>query len=244
MNQKEVLDSIKKVREITKPRKFSQTFDLIINLQQINPKKAEEKIDIFIPLKHLKSKKPKICGLVDKELETKSKDAFDETIIKDDFPRYKGNKKLLRKLALSYDYFVAQANLMGEIATVFGKTFGPKGKMPNPKAGCIVPPVIPDLKPLAKRLALTTRLQTKEESVVKTAIGKDILKDEEIAENLLIIHNALVHALPQEEQNIKSIYLKLTMGQLIEITPEGPKVKEIKEKPKKNASKSSKQEKG
>tara|TARA_Y100000310_G_C20556088_1_gene750584 strand:+ start:68 stop:856 length:789 start_codon:yes stop_codon:yes gene_type:complete len=225
MNQKAILETIKKTREITKKRKFSQTFDLIVNLQQINPKKADEKVDLFVTLKHQKSKKPKITGLVDKELETKSKEAFQQTVLKEEFSKYKGNKILLKKLTNSSDYFVAQANLMGEIASVFGKTFGPKGKMPNPKAGCVVPPVIPSLMPIAKKLELTARLQTKEEKIVKTAVGKESLTDEELLENIQVAYNALTHALPNEEHNVKSVYLKLTMGQPVEITEKGPKVR-------------------
>tara|TARA_Y100000310_G_scaffold329076_1_gene398294 strand:+ start:3335 stop:4078 length:744 start_codon:yes stop_codon:yes gene_type:complete len=233
MNQKAILETIKKVREITKQRKFSQTFDLIVNLQLLNPKKADEKVDLFVTLKHPRAKKPRICGLVDKDLSKLSKEAFQETVLKDDFIKYKGNKKQLKKLTNSYDYFVAQANLMGEIATVFGKTFGPKGKMPNPKAGCVVPPAIPNLKPIAKKLELITRLQTKDEKIVKTAVGKESLSDEEILENVNLTYNSLIHALPKEQNNVKSVCLKLTMGKAVEITDKGPKVRiHKKEEPK------------
>ncbi len=232
MNQKAILESVKKLREISKKRNFSQTFDLIINLQHINIKKQDEKVDLYIPLPH-GVKKPKICALIGRELETKSKDLFSKVIFKEEFIKYGKDKKLTRKLASEFDYFVAQANLMGDIATAFGKVLGPKGKMPNPKAGCVVPPIIPDLKPIVTKLEKTAKLETKGESIVKASVGKEDMKDEDVVENILLVFNTLIHKLPQEKNNVKSVYLKLTMGQPVEVTDKGVKLKEVVKKEKK-----------
>ena len=230
MNKKSILDSIKKVREVSTKRKFPQTFDLIINLQNIDVKNPEQKVDLFVQLHYPKGKKPKVCALVGPEMEAKAKPLFDQVILKEEFPVYGKNKKAAKKLASSYDYFIAQANLMGEIATAFGKVFGPKGKMPNPKAGCVVPPTI-DLKPVAARLALTTRAVTKDEPIIKTGIGTEDMKDEEIADNAHTVFSAITHALPNEIHNVRSMFLKLTMGPVVEITNKGPV---FREEPKKS----------
>ena len=67
MNEKAILDSIKKLREISKQRKFPQTLDVSINLTKLNFKKnPESKIDLFLQLPHVLGKKPKICALVGK----------------------------------------------------------------------------------------------------------------------------------------------------------------------------------
>ena len=78
----------------------------------------------------------------------KSLDAAFET---HDFDQFKDNASKIKKLAGEYDFFVAQANIMPQVATVFGKVLGPRGKMPNPKAGCVVPPKS-QLGPLKERL--------------------------------------------------------------------------------------------
>lgn len=237
MNKEDILKAIKKARESSKKRKFNQTFDLIVNLQQLNLKKPEENINTFVVLPQGKGKKIKVCALIDKELVSQAKEVCDKAILKDEFPKYTG-KKNLRKLAQDYDYFVAQANLMVDIAKFFGKVFGPKGKMPNPKAGCIVPPKI-DLKIIYNKLQKTVRLQTKNEQAIKCPVGTEDMKDEQIQENILMVYNAVLHTLPKEIQNIKNAVLKLTMGSPVIIGAE----EEPKKEPTKTEEKAKKKEK-
>ncbi len=233
MDKKAILESIKKLREISKKRNFNQSIDLIVNLKQLDPKNADQKVDLFLQLPKEKPKKPKVCAFVDKELETKAK-IFDKVILKDDFQKYSKDKKATKKLASEFDYFVAQANLMGEIATNFGKVLGPKGKMPNPKAGCIVPPVIPTLEPIKKKIESTVRFVTKDQLVVKSSMGSEEMPEEDLVENINFAYNTLLHALPREKENIKSVFIKFTMSPSIEITDKGPVLhSKIKEEVKK-----------
>ncbi len=226
MNKEAIINSIKKVRELSKKRNFDQTFDLVINLKEIDLKKSEENINTLIPLPFPKGKKPKVCAFVGPELQTSAKALFDKTILTEEFPKY-SDKKLIKQLASQFDYFIAQANIMPNVATTFGKVLGPKQKMPNPKFGCVVPPTA-DLKPLAAKLEGSVRLQTKNEPILKCAVGKESMKDEEIQQNILTIYNNIAHSLPREEGNIGSVYLKLTMNKPLKITNKGPVVKEEK----------------
>jgi large subunit ribosomal protein L1 len=228
MDNKIFTEAVKKVREISKKRKFDQTFDISINLKQINLKNPEENIDLFLQLKDPKIKKPKICALVDKDLATKAK-VFDKVVMKDEFVKYKKDKTELKKLASAYDYFVAQASLMPEIAATFGRVLGPKGKMPNPKAGCVVPPTI-EMEPIKARLQNLVRVTTKDQMVVKAPIGYEGLDDEVIIENLSTVFSAVLAALPNKIHNFKSAYLKLTMSPSVKITEKGIVVEEKKEK--------------
>ncbi|MCG2718561.1 MAG: 50S ribosomal protein L1 [Nanoarchaeota archaeon] len=248
MNKKDILNAIKNAREASKKRKFSQTFDLVVNLHKLNLKKPEENVNAFVVLPQGKGKKVKVCALVDKELGTQAKEVCDMVIMKDDFQKYKA-KKDSKNLADDYDYFIAQANLMVDIAKFFGKVFGPKGKMPNPKSGCIVPPKI-DLKIIYNKLQKTVKLQTKNEQAIKCSVGTEDMTDEQIQENILAIYNALVSVLPKEIQNIKNVMLKLTMGSPIiigeqqkseETKEEKPKAK--KEEPKEEVKEENKKEK-
>ncbi|MBT6995255.1 50S ribosomal protein L1 [Candidatus Woesearchaeota archaeon] len=225
MNKKAIQDSIKKLREISKQRKFPQTLDVSINLSKIDLKKnPNQKIDLFLQLPKEIGKKPKICAFVGKELETKAK-IFDKVILSEEFEALAKDKKALKKLAREYDYFVAQANLMADIGKKFGKVLAPIGKMPNPKAGCIVPPTA-DLEPLAKRLASTARLQSRDQPSIKTVAGTESMSDEDLTENINLIFNTITHELPQEKANIKSLLIKFTMSKSVEVTEKGPKFKE------------------
>ncbi len=225
MNKKAILDSVKKLREISKQRKFPQTLDVSINLSKIDLKKnPDQKIDLYLQLPKETGKKPKICALVGKELATKAK-IFDKVILSEEFDVIVKDKKALKKLAREYDYFVAQANLMADIGAKFGRVLAPIGKMPNPKAGCIVPPTA-DLEPLLARLQSTARLQTKDQPSIKTVAGNESMSDEDLTDNINSIFNTVTHELPQEKANIKSLLIKFTMSKSVEITEKGPKTKE------------------
>jgi len=231
MEKQTILETVKKVREISPKRKFNQSFDLIINLTNIDLKKQEQKVDLYYTLPHGKGKNPKICALIDNELSSQAKGVFDKIILKEEFSSYTNKKPILRRLSEDYDFFIAQANLMGQIASTFGKVLGPRGKMPSPKAGCVIPPSA-NLQAVKEKLQKAIHLETKNEPVLKASIGNELMKDEELVDNIHFIYNQLIHSLPQEKNNIKSFILKLSMGPAVKITDKGPVVKEkpLKEK--------------
>lgn len=210
MNKEQILKTIKELKETSPKRNFKQTIDLIINLKQIDVKKQDQKIDTFITLNYSKGKPTKTCIFLDKQLEPKAKDKFTKIITKEEFPKWT-DKKQLKKLAKSYDFFIAQANLMTQVAATFGKYLGPLGKMPNPKAGCVVTPDS-NLDPLADKLQRTMRIITKNEPIIKVSIGNQDIPDEQIADNIMDVYTHLIHDLPQHEINIKSILIKFSMS--------------------------------
>lgn len=213
MNKEKVLKAIEKARENSKKRKFNQSFDLVINLKNLNLKKPDNNVSLFINLP-FEGKKIKIGCFADTQLGTKAKECCDRIILKKEFDSL--DKKTIKNMVREMNFFVAQADLMPDIAKHFGKILGARGKMPNPKAGCIVPENV-NLKPLFDRLKKTVKLETKSELTVKCAIGLENMKTEELVENILTVYNSLLNSLPQEKNNIKEVILKLTMGKPIKI---------------------------
>ena len=211
MENTKILEALKKARE-SKKRNFSQSIDFSILLKEFDLKNPENKVDEFLALPVQNGKKVRICGLVDKDLVTQSHEVFDATVSKPEFPEWMNRKKEIRKLARDCDYFVAQATIMTDIASVFGKILGPKGKMPSPKAGCIVPPKI-DLKIIRHKLDNTVHIQTKKQPVVSVMVGKESLSDEEIIKNINAVYALVVSKLPRGEQQIKKTYVKTSMGE-------------------------------
>ncbi len=212
MDKKEALETIQEIRKNSEKRNFKQTFDLIINFKGLDLKKPEHNINTFLRLPYSKGRENKVGIFIGKELLNKSKGVCDEIVHESDLAVLAKDKKKLKKLAKKLDYFIAQADIMPKIAMAVGKVLGPMGKMPNPKAGCIVQPTIPDLKPVCAALRNTIRLQTKNEPCIKVPVGKEDSKDEEVAENVMAVYNNIVHLLPQEKHSIKNIFIKLTMG--------------------------------
>jgi large subunit ribosomal protein L1 len=230
MNKEQVTQTLKKVKENSQKRNFTQSYDLIVNLRDIDLKKAEQNVNFFATLHYPKGKKSKICALVGPELLSQAKEVFEMAISVDDFPKYQ-DKKEAKKLANGYDFFIAQATIMPKVATTFGRVFGPKGKMPNPKAGCVVPPNA-NLKPLYEKLQKTVKLQTTNDPIIQTIAGNEGMKDEEVIDNIMTIYDALIHHLPSGKNNVKGALLKLTMGKTFPIGKE-----EAEEKPAKKAEK-------
>ena len=213
MKKESLINAITELRKSDNKKKFAQSFDLIINLKDLNLKNPEEQVDFFTSLKYSTSK-IKVAALVGQELSDSAK-ICDKVIKQTEFDNYK-DKKTAKKLATEYDFFIAQADIMPKVAQAFGRVLGTRGKMPNPKLGSILPGKAP-VEPLYKKLQSTVRLTAKKTPVIQVKIGNENMKDEEIIENALIIYDQIIHHLPKERSNIKNAMLKLTMSKPIKI---------------------------
>jgi len=242
MERKDILNALKKLKENSPKRNFKQSIDLIIAMKGLDLKKPEHQVDVFSEMHYPRGKKIKVCALVSNEIVSRTKEVFDNVVPESEFSKYQ-DKRVVKKLAREYDFFVAQSNIMPKVAGAFGRYLGPKGKMPNPKAGCVVTPDT-NFKALYEKLQKMIRISVKVAPFFQCLVGKDDMPDEQVAENILTIYNSLVHALPSEENNVKSTYLKMTMSPCVRISkgaPEGEtkkgkakignvKIKKIKEK--------------
>ena len=203
--RKDLAKALEELRKHDK-RKFSQTVDLIINLQKYDLKKNP--LNLFISLPY-KVKDKKICAF----FEVKNKDV--ETVTKSEFKKY-SDKKEIKKLVKRFDFFIAQASLMADVATNFGRVLGPAGKMPSPQLGIVVNADEKSIADLKKKINNSVKIRTKESSI-KLAIGKEDMKDEEIIENIMQVYNTIIKSLQRENDNIKNIELKLTMTKPVKI---------------------------
>lgn len=234
MNKKEITEALKRVKDISQKRNFKQKVDLIINLKDLDLKNPDNHLNLFVPIHFSIGKEISVCGLVGPELLEQSKATFDNTILVDDFAEYAKDVKKCKKLASKYNYFVAQANIMPKVASAFGRVLGTRGKMPNPKAGCVVPPAA-NLKQLYEKLQKTVRVSVKSSPVIQCCVGNEELPDEEVIDNISSVYDNVIHHLPGEKNNIKNVIIKLTMGPAIVIgkPDEGSSKKAEKDKGKK-----------
>jgi len=216
MNKNKFLEALKKAKEGSKKRNFKQKVDLIFNLKDLDLKKPEQQVEFFLKLHYDKGKASKICALVGPELAAKAKSACDNVVLVDDFGKYAGNKKLAKQLCKDYDFFIAQANIMAKVAASFGRILGPRGKMPNPKAGCVVTDKT-DLNALCGNLKKTIKVSAKTSLIIQLMIGNEEMDENQVADNAYNVYEQIVHHLPNEKHNIKSVFLKLTMGKPIKV---------------------------
>jgi large subunit ribosomal protein L1 len=209
-----VSEKVKEARELAKKRNFTQTFDLIINLQNMDLKKPEHKVDVGITLDtKVKEKGLKICAIIDHSISDAEK-VFDKVLYPEELNNLKGNMPEIRKLSHDYDKFVVIANYMPVFAQILGRYLGPMNKMPSPKLGMVINPKTP-LQPLYDKLQKTAHLQTKKNLVLQVSVGSEKDTDEVIAKNIVHVYDSLLHVLPAQKNNLKDVSVKLTMGKLV-----------------------------
>ena len=199
----EIKDELKKaLAELRKEkvRKFDQTVELIVNLKKFNTKKESLNTIIYVPHK---IKEKKIAAFLD----IKNQKVF--TITESEFDKFK-DKKEMKSLTKKYDFFISQARLMPKVATVFGKILGPTGKMPSPQLGIVMNADDKIIEELKDKINKSVKIRTKEASI-KVSIGKQSMKDEDLAENIFTIYNSLIKELPRGKENIKDVKIKFTM---------------------------------
>ncbi|NQU98890.1 hypothetical protein HQ533_05475 [Candidatus Woesearchaeota archaeon] len=216
MDKKTILQTLEKLKKDSKKRNFSQSVDLIVTLKDLDLKNSEQQVDFFVNLHHPINKKKNVCALVGPELADECKKICDETIVATQFDAFKKDPKKAKALAKKYDFFIAQGSLMTQVASVFGPTFGPRGKMPNPKVGAIVA-AKPQIKPLYEKLQKTVQLVAKKEPTIHVMVGKEDQDITHVIDNILYAYDQLIHHLPKEKNNINKIYLKFTMSKAIKV---------------------------
>jgi large subunit ribosomal protein L1 len=215
MNKDSVLKALEQLKKDSPQRKFKQSVDLIISLKDLDFKKPEQQIEFFATLHHSTGKKTKVCGLIGPELKDEAVQVFDLVLMQDDFSRY--DKSKAKKLANQYDYFVAQANIMTKVASAFGRYLGVRGKMPNPKAGCVVPPKGANLKALYERLQKTVKISARKIPLIQLRVGTEEMPLDQVADNVIFIYDQLIHHMPGERNNIKDIFIKFTMSKPLKL---------------------------
>jgi large subunit ribosomal protein L1 len=204
--EEQLQESLQKLREAAKDRKFDQTVDLVINLQKYSVKKNP--INMFVTVPH-KAKDKKVAAFLEA-----GSDLID-TITVNDFKKY-NDKKKLKNLVKKYDFFIAQGSIMPKVATTFGRVLGPAGKMPSPQLGIILNADEKTLADLKQKINTSVKIRVKENSI-KLPVGKQSMKDEDIMENILSIYHETVKNLPREKENIKNVEIKFTMSKPIKI---------------------------
>lgn len=205
-----LLEAIQKAKKDAPERKFVESVDLFINFKNIDFNKSESKINLELPLPNGRGKQFKICVICSEEMAAKAKTAS-KIILKDEIASM--DKKDVKKLAQEYQFFIAEANLMPEIGKRFGQILAPRGKMPKP----IPPGAHPET--LIKTLERTVAIKTKGKNmpVLHAPIGTKEMSDEQLAQNAEAIMNAITGKLPQKQQNIKSVFVKTTMGPTVRV---------------------------
>ncbi|MDI6825895.1 MAG: 50S ribosomal protein L1 [Candidatus Aenigmarchaeota archaeon] len=202
-----ILKKIKEIREKSKKRNFTQSFDLIVNLKEFDVKKAENKIDEFLVLPKGRGKDASVLFFSD---DTKIEGC---TVINSSEIEDLGkDRKKIKEMIKRTDFFLAEPKLMPVVGKHLGKFLAPREKMPKP--------VIGDVEKMIKDIKKSIRIVVSKQPIIHTVVGSEKMDDKDIEENINAVMNFLKRRLPKGKNNIKNIYLKLTMGSPVKLEVE------------------------
>ena len=125
-----------------------------------------------------------------------------------------GDTDLIAKIQnegfIDFDVLVTTPDMMGQVGRL-GKILGPRGLMPNPKAGTVTP----DLgRAVAEAKAGKIEYRLDKANIIHVPIGKVSFGSEKLNDNLTTVMDAIVKAKPAaaKGQYIKSVTVASTMG--------------------------------
>ena len=200
-------EAVKKVKEESKPRNFTQSIDVVITINDLDVNKPENRLDEEVLLPNGRGKDVKIAFIAEGELAYQAEQAGADLVInKEQLEAYGKNRAEAKKVANSYDFFVAQSDLMPTVGRFLGPVLGPRKKMPKPIPASANPEVI------LGRLKSTVKVRVKDQPIVQSIVGSEDMTEAQIAENVDAILDVLDRNLEKGQKQIKALYIKTTMG--------------------------------
>ena len=133
---------------------------------------------------------------------------------------YVGGEELIPRIQndgwFDFDVVVATPDMMGVVGRL-GKVLGPKGLMPNPKAGTVTMDVT---KAIADIKAGKIEYRLDKSNIIHVPVGKASFDEEKLAENFNALMEAIVKAKPSalKGQYLRSITLTSTMGPGVKVS--------------------------
>ncbi|MDG6911199.1 MAG: 50S ribosomal protein L1 [Nitrososphaerota archaeon] len=207
LSNQQLAELVKKGKGQSKETKFTQSVEVLISLKEVDPKKTDLNINEIVYLPHPTTKQARVCFIGSGDLAVRAKNSKANLVLDAaQLENYGGSKRDAKKLARSYDFFLADTALMPRVGKVLGQALGPKGKIPSP-----VPPNSP-IEDMIKRMRTAIRVRSRGSLGVMAKVGDSQLSEADLAENILAVVNAVSKKLPNGDRNIKTVMVKTTMG--------------------------------
>ena len=191
--------------------KFDATVDVSFHFD-IDPTQADQQVRGTLILPNGNGKSKKICAItsrVDDALAAGADFAGGKELI----------EKILKENWFEFDLIVATPDMMGELGKA-ARTLGPKGLMPNPKAGTVAP----DIAKAVKEFKLgKVQYRLDKDANMHLTIGRVSFESAKLAENLKALTSTLVKVRPAAVKGsyIKTAVVHTTMGPSIKFVFDG-----------------------
>jgi large subunit ribosomal protein L1 len=193
--------------------KFDATVEVHLRLG-IDPRHADQNIRTTVALPHGTGKTVRVLVFAQGEAVQAALDAGADFAGSDDIIA-----KIDKENFFDFDIAIATPDMMGKVGRI-GRKLGPRGLMPNPKSGTIVP--AEDL-PNTIREVRGGRVEFRNDKtgILHVAIGKVSFTPEQIHENFMALMDAVKTAKPSGAKGtyIRTVTLTSTMGPGIPVNP-------------------------
>lgn len=190
--------------------KFDETIDLAARLG-VDPRHADQNIRGTVALPHGTGKSMRVIVFAEGDKAREAEEAGADEV---------GTEDLVEKIVdgwMEFDATLATPDLMRTIMPQLGRILGPRGLMPNPKAGTVTMDVEDTIRNI-KAGQIEYRVE-KESGIVHVPVGKASFDDQQIKENIQTIMTTLVRARPGSLKGryLRSVAVSSTMGPSIRL---------------------------
>jgi large subunit ribosomal protein L1 len=186
------------------PAKFDETVEAVFKLG-IDPKKADQLVRGTVSLPNGTGKDVKVAVFAPADKEKEATEAGADLV---------GGKELVEKLQaggeLAFDVAIATPDMMAEVGKL-GKILGPRGLMPNPKAGTVTPDVA---KAVSEFKAGRIEYRNDRYGNVHVPLGKVSFDVDQLSSNLAALASELIRAKPASSRGryLRQMSVSSTMG--------------------------------
>jgi large subunit ribosomal protein L1 len=192
------------------PAGFDETVEAHFRLG-VDPRKADQMIRGTMMLPHGTGKEMRVAVFAEGEKEKEARDAGADVV---------GGEDLAGKIEegwFEFDVAIATPDMM-KVVGKLGRALGPRGLMPNPKAGTVTFDVA---KAVEEAKAGKVEYRTDRTGIIHLSIGKLSFSERDILENYVAVLEEIIRVKPASAKGkyIKSITLTSTMGPGIPLDP-------------------------
>ena len=191
--------------------KFDETVEVHVKLG-VDGRHADQQVRVAIVLPHGMGKTVRVLAICKPEKEDEARAAGAEFV---------GGNDMIQKIQsegwMDFDVLITTPDMMGMVGRL-GKILGPRGLMPNPKAGTVAPDIA---RAITEAKAGKIEYRLDKTNIIHCPIGKISFGTEKLTENFNTLLEAINKAKPAaaKGQYIRSCVVAATMGPGVKINP-------------------------
>ena len=195
----------------TSTAKFDETVELHVKLG-VDSRHADQQVRGAVVLPNGTGKNVRVLAICKGANEELAKEAGADFVGAEDM-----TQKIQQENWMDFDVLITTPDCMGLVGRL-GRILGPRGLMPNPKAGTVTPDIAKAVKE-AKAGKIEYRLD--KTNIIHVPVGKASFTEEQLSDNFQTLIDAIVKARPStlKGQYLKSVVITPTMGPGVKINP-------------------------